>query len=129
MRHPEAPRFFQRGEGSRVWLTDKLPASALDPSFRLKNGSTQDDATFEIEIVLRLLSPTCLVAVRLCLYNRESRIFHSPVGCHNYDKQACLRLRTSLYSLLVPGSGTIVGLTQHGYQRQGAADSRFRTHH
>jgi trans-aconitate 2-methyltransferase len=39
-RHPEAPRFHQRGEGSRAaWIR-----CTLDPSLRLKNGYAQDDA-------------------------------------------------------------------------------------
>ena len=37
-RHPEAPRFFQRGEGSPSKCTQKG-----DPSLRPKNGSAQDD--------------------------------------------------------------------------------------
>ena len=38
-RHPEAPRFHQRGEGSPVQLLFRG-----DPSLRLKDGSAQDDA-------------------------------------------------------------------------------------
>ena len=39
-RHPEAPRFYERGEGSRGVRI----SCALDPSLRLKNGFAQDDA-------------------------------------------------------------------------------------
>jgi len=38
MSHPEAPRFFQRGEG-----TPPEMHLQRDPSLRLKNGSAQDD--------------------------------------------------------------------------------------
>ena len=38
-RHPEGPRFIQRAEGSPCHIP--LPG---DPSFRLKNGFTRDDA-------------------------------------------------------------------------------------
>ena len=44
MRHPEGPRFHQRAEGS--------PAQHFvqgDPSLRLKNGSTRDDAISKIQ--------------------------------------------------------------------------------
>jgi hypothetical protein len=40
VRHPEAPRFHQRGEGSG----EEFLSPALDPLLRLKNGFAQDDA-------------------------------------------------------------------------------------
>ena len=40
-RHPEAPRFYQRGEGSREWRNRRF---MRDPSLRLENGSAQDDS-------------------------------------------------------------------------------------
>jgi len=51
-RHPEAPRFHQRGEGSRVQYAHALPTQdpfdfAQGRLFRLKNGFAQDDAIGE----------------------------------------------------------------------------------
>jgi len=40
-RHPEAPRFHQRGKGSRA----SRSRCARDPSLRRKNGCAQDDAS------------------------------------------------------------------------------------
>jgi hypothetical protein len=43
-RHPEGPRFYQRAEGSRVHTHHAV----RDPSLRLKNGSSRDDAAEEL---------------------------------------------------------------------------------
>jgi len=46
-RHPEAPRFHQWGEESRVESTWRC---ARDPSLRLKSGSAQDDISFRFRV-------------------------------------------------------------------------------
>jgi hypothetical protein len=51
MRHPEDPRFHQRGEGSPTQIMLSVPRE-----LRLKSGSAQDDATEKKCVVLTVCS-------------------------------------------------------------------------
>ena len=44
LRHPDAPRFRQRGEGSGA---KRQVRPTRDPSLHLKNGFAQDDAIWQ----------------------------------------------------------------------------------